>query len=159
MASLNNQDATSVYHIHPFDASTTQLVYVKFNSNGCYRWKRSMILTLSVKNKLGFVDGSIDVPETTSTRYKSRERCNNFVISWLISNLDDTIAKSVLFLPTAKTIWQDLEDKYGYTFMTQVYTLEQQLLEITQGNDTVSEIFTKIKTLWDGWNDASPLPC
>lgn len=99
-----NHDASSVFYIHPSDASTTQLVSTKFSGTGFHNWKRSMILTLSAKNKLGFVDGTIEVPDITSVEYKFWERCNNLVISWIISNLDDTIAKSVLFLQTAKEI-------------------------------------------------------
>lgn len=53
-----NQDPTNVYFIHPSYANTTQLVSVKFNGNGFNNRKRSMILTLSAKNKLCFVDGS-----------------------------------------------------------------------------------------------------
>lgn len=153
-----NQDPSSVYYIHPSDASSNQLVSVKFSGSGFHNWKRSMILILSAKNKLGFVDGTIKIPELTSVDYKYWERCNNLVISWLIANLDETIAKSVLFMQTAREIWQDLDDRFGYTSMAQVYSLEQQLLEINQGHDNISEFFTKIKTIWDGLNDANPLP-
>lgn len=53
-----------------------------------------MMLKLSAKNKLGFVDGTVVVPN--STKYKYWERCNSLVISWLLFNLDKSIAKSVL---------------------------------------------------------------
>nr|XP_017250991.1 PREDICTED: uncharacterized protein LOC108221639 [Daucus carota subsp. sativus] len=153
-----NQDPSSVYYIHPSDASTTQLVSVKFSGTGFHNWKRSMMLTLSAKNKLGFVNGTISAPDAASNEYKHWERCNDLVISWLIFNLDETIAKSVLFMKTASEIWNELEERYGYASAAQTYVLEQQLSEITQGSDTVSAFFTKIKTLWDGLADVSPLP-
>ena len=154
---MANNDPTSHYYIHPSDAHTLQLVSVKFNGDGFHSWKRSMILTLSTKNKLGFVDGSIDVPDITTAEYKCWERCNNLVITWLLYNLDETIAKSVQYFPTARELWEDLEDRYGCTSISQVYALEQQLFELTQGSDSVSVFFTKMKTLWEGLNDASPL--
>ncbi|XP_074364966.1 uncharacterized protein LOC141706032 [Apium graveolens] len=117
-----------------------------------------MVLTLSAKNKLGFVDGSIVAPDATADEFKFWERCNNLMISWLLANLDDAIAKSVLFFHTAAEIWQDLDERYGFSSMAQVYSLEQQLLEINQGTVSVSEFFTKIKTLWDCINDANPFP-
>ncbi|XP_074362953.1 uncharacterized protein LOC141703298 [Apium graveolens] len=158
MALQGNQDLSSVYYIHPSDANVTQFVSAKFNGVGFHNWKRSMILTLSTKNKLGFVDRTIAKPEITAAEFKYWERCNNQVISWLLVNLDESIAKSVLFYQTAEEIWQDLADRYGYTSMAQIYSFEQQLLEINQGTDSVSDFFTKIKTLWDGLNDANPLP-
>lgn len=83
-------------------------------------------------NKLGFVDGTIDVPDVTFADYKSWERCNNLVISWILFNLKTNIATSVLFLNSVKEILDDLEDRYGYiyTSVAQVFALEQQLSEI-----------------------------
>ena len=86
-----NQDPSSVYFIHPSDSNTSQLVSVKFNGSGFNNWKRSMILSLSAKNKIGFVDGSIEKPEPTSNEFKAWERCNDLVCSWLIFNLEDVI--------------------------------------------------------------------
>ncbi|XP_074342061.1 uncharacterized protein LOC141679463 [Apium graveolens] len=113
-----NHDVSSVFYIHPSDANTTQLVSVKFNGSGYSNWKRSMMLSLSAKNKLGFVDGSVAKPEITSMDYKAWERCNDLVFSWLLCNIDDSISRSVLFFKTAREIWLDLEDRcfklHGY---------------------------------------------
>ena len=155
--SNTNQDPSSVYYIHPSDASTNQLVSVKFNGTGYHTWKRSMVITLSTKNKLGFVNGTIPVPDPTSVEYQYWERCNNLVISWILFNLDEEIASSVLFSDSAKEIWDDLEARFGCTSMTQTYSLEQKLLELKQGTDSVSTFFTKMKAVWNGLNDADPI--
>lgn len=73
-------------------------------------------------------------------------------------NLDEVIAKSVLFLKTANDIWDDLEDRCDYALMPQVHSLEQHLLENTQGINSVSEFLTKIETVWDGISDPNSLP-
>lgn len=65
---------SSVYYIHPSDANTTQLVSVKFNDTWYSDWKRSIMHSLSAKNKLGFVDGSIVKPDATSNDHKAWER-------------------------------------------------------------------------------------
>lgn len=153
-----NSDPTSGYYIHPSNASSTQLVSVKFNGNGFNNWKRSMLLVLSAKNKIGFVNGVIPKPDLTTAEFVYWSRCNDLVISWILFNLDDTIAKSVQFLSTAREIWLGLEERYGYASNTQVYSLEQKLADITQGSQTVFEFFTAIKTLCDGITDSYPLP-
>ncbi|XP_074323689.1 uncharacterized protein LOC141660599 [Apium graveolens] len=117
-----------------------------------------MLLVLSAKNKVGFVDGTIAMPDRDSIEYKFWSRCNDLVISWIIFNLDATIAKSVLFLQTAKEIWSDLEERYGYASMTEVYSLEQRLSDIVQGSQSISEFFTAIKTVWYSIADANTLP-
>ncbi|KAL8149308.1 hypothetical protein AgCh_006352 [Apium graveolens] len=69
-----NQDPASVYFIHPSDASSSQLVSTKFNDTGYANWKRSMILSLSAKNKLSFVDGSLTRPSNTTPEGKAWDR-------------------------------------------------------------------------------------
>ncbi|XP_074328117.1 uncharacterized protein LOC141666030 [Apium graveolens] len=93
-----------------------------------------MTLTLSAKNKLGFVNGSIVEAEKNAAKYKLWERCNDL------------------------EIWDDIEQWFGYASMTQIYSLEQHMLEINQGQDSISEFFTKMKTIWDGINNDNPLP-
>ncbi|XP_074346408.1 uncharacterized protein LOC141685191 [Apium graveolens] len=154
-----NQDPSSIYYIHPSDSCTNQLVSVKFIGEGFNNWKRSMMLTLSAKNKLGFVNGTISIPEDVSSdEYKAWQRCNDLVISWILFNLDENIARSVLFLKTSRAIWRDLEERFGYASMPQISSLEQKLSELHQGQLTVSEFYTKLKTLWDSLDDAYPLP-
>ncbi|XP_074374668.1 uncharacterized protein LOC141715083 [Apium graveolens] len=154
-----NQDSSSLFHIHLSDANTSQLVSVKFNGTGYSNWKRSIRLGLSAKNKLGFVDGTVIKPPVTSVDFKTWERYNDLVCSWLLCKLDDTISRSVLFFKTAREIWLDLEDRFGYTSMTQLFSIEQQLAELHQGSKSVSEFFTEIKTIWDSMSDISPLLC
>lgn len=55
-----------------------------------------MIIALSGKNKLGFVDGSLTRPSTNSTAMKAWDRVNNVVMGRIIGVIEDLIAKSVL---------------------------------------------------------------
>lgn len=116
-----------------------------------------MMLTLSAKNKFGFVNGTIAKPDVSSLDYVAWERCNNLVISWLLFNLDENIARSVLFLSTVSAIWKDLEEHFGFTSITQVYSLEQKLSEISQGSQSISEFYTHIKSVWDNIDEVNPL--
>lgn len=72
------------------------------------------MLSVSAKNKLGFVDGTISKHVVNSVDYKAWERYNDLVCSWLLCNLDDSISKNVLFFKTEREIWLDLEDRFGY---------------------------------------------
>ncbi|XP_056689525.1 uncharacterized protein [Spinacia oleracea] len=153
-----NQDPASIYYIHPSDANSVQLVSFKFDGEGFTGWKRSMMLALSAKNKIGFVDGSISKPEFGTIECKAWERCNDLVCSLILGDLSEIIAKSVMFLKSAREVWLDLEERFGFASMAQVYSLEQKLPELTQGEKTVSEFFTEIKTIWDAIEEAHPMP-
>ena len=117
------------------------------------------MLSQSTKNKTGFVDGSIPKPASTATDFRAWERCNDLVCSLLLCNLDDSISSNVMFFKTAREIWLDLEDRYGSTSLTQLYSLEQRLADLSQGSMSVSNFFTEIKSVWDAMNEIDPLPC
>lgn len=155
---LPNQDPTSPFYLHPSDNSASQLVSLKFNGEGYGDWKRSMMISLSSKTKLGFMDGSIEEPVTTSPLYTAWSRCNDLIISMLLFNLDTIIARSVLYFQTAREIWIDLEERYGYVSGPQVFSLEQQIASFTQGSQSISEFFIELKALWDKLSMANPLP-
>ena len=117
-------DSTPVYYIHPHENPTVSLVSEKFNSDNFADWKKGMILALSMKNKIPFIDRSLTKPELTDPLLKAWERCNNMIISYLLRSLDNTIAKSVLYYSTACEIWKDLEDRYSVIFGPQLYSLQ-----------------------------------
>ena len=57
-----------------------------------------MQIALSVKNKLGFIDGSIQKPEGNDLNLlQSWTRNNNMVISWILNSVSKEISASVLF--------------------------------------------------------------
>ncbi|XP_021846534.1 uncharacterized protein [Spinacia oleracea] len=155
-----NQDPSSPFYLHPTDNTANQLVSVKFKGEGeAYGdWRRSMMISMSSKNKLGFVNGTISKPDTDDATYLAWMRCNDMMISWLLFNLDSTIAKSVMYFNTAREIWLDLEDRFGFVNGPQLFALEQQASDITQGTQSISEFFTEIKSLWDKLSAANPLP-
>ncbi|XP_021854211.2 uncharacterized protein [Spinacia oleracea] len=80
------------------------------------------------------------------------------MISWLLFNLDGSISTSVPYFHTAREIWLDLEDRFGFVSGPQLFSLEQQAAEITRGGHNVAEFFTDIKSIWDKISAANPLP-
>lgn len=94
------QDPTYVYYIHPSENPTIPLVSEKFNGDDFADWERGMLLALSMKNKVVFVDGTLKKPEPTDSLYAVLERCNNMIISYILRSLDNTLVKSILYFST-----------------------------------------------------------
>lgn len=151
-------NAGSVYYLHPSD-SGQKLMNLVFSDSGFMDWKRVMIIALSGKNKLGFVDGSLTSSTTNSTNMKAWDRVNNVVMGWIIVVLEDSIAKSVLSYKTAREIWVELGERYGQSSNAQLFSLQEELNNLVQTPTMkIAEFFTKIKTLWDELDGLNPLP-
>ncbi|XP_074341673.1 uncharacterized protein LOC141679087 [Apium graveolens] len=136
-------------HLHSSDNPGMKLVNDPFDGSGFSNWKRSMIIALSARNKLGFVDGSLTCPEIGSNSHKSWQRCNDMVISWILGALSKTLGRSVIYCNSAHQIWLELEERYGVSSGAQLFGLQKELNEISQGNNNIADFFTKIKMLWD----------
>lgn len=80
-----SQNPTSPYYIHPSDNPGMKFVSMQFDGKGYGDLKRSMMISLSAKNKTGFVDGTIQKPlMTDEVLYKAWDRCNSMLISWIL---------------------------------------------------------------------------
>ena len=153
------QNPGSVYFLHPSDSASIKLVSTVFDGSSYSDWKRSTTISLDAKNKLYFVDGSLPKPVDSSSDEKAWKRCNNMVIGWLIASLERSIAKTTMYFPTAHEIWDDLEGRFGSPSSSQKYRLQERLLYTSQEPGmSVSEYFTKVKSLWDEMDDLRPLP-
>lgn len=53
------------------------------------------MIVLSVKNKLGFIDGTLTKPSVTNANHKARKGFNDIIISYILRSLEAPNAKSV----------------------------------------------------------------
>ncbi|KAK9664574.1 hypothetical protein RND81_14G052800 [Saponaria officinalis] len=142
----NHDDPLS---IQSSDHPGMKLVSHIFEGTGFGNWKRSMLIALSAKNKIGFIDGTQPKPSSSSITVNAWQRCNDMVFSWILNALSSEIADSVLYCESAKDVWSELEDRYGQSNGAQLYAVQKKLSDFSQGNDSITSYFTKIKSVWD----------
>ncbi|XP_063947404.1 uncharacterized protein LOC135152006 [Daucus carota subsp. sativus] len=152
------QDTNSVYYLHPSYNTGMKLVTTPFNGSSYANWKRSMVIGLTAKNKMCFIDGSLLKPDLLDNSYKSWCRCNSMIIVWLITALEPPIAASILYVDTARDIWIDLEERFGQVSSAQIYALEQEISQVSQENISLSDYYTQLKKVWDEIDNLKQLP-
>jgi hypothetical protein len=71
-----------------------------------------MIITLTAKNKIGFVNGSIETPSqaTKPADFTLWEMCDKMVLSSLLNAVEPDLAEGVIYVDTTREIWKDFED-------------------------------------------------
>ncbi|XP_060216321.1 uncharacterized protein LOC132643809 [Lycium barbarum] len=81
VAEVKIYDSSNPYYIHPSDSPSMSLVNSIFDGR-CYGgWRKGVLIALSAKNKVGFIDGAISQPSNTAETFKSWARCNDMEIS------------------------------------------------------------------------------
>ncbi|XP_075099180.1 uncharacterized protein LOC142176039 [Nicotiana tabacum] len=114
-------DATHHFYLHPSDSPRMVLVNSISYGKSYGGWRTTIVIALSAKNKIGFIDGSIKEPDLNSDTHKAWNRYNDMVISWLLNSLSKDIADSVLYSKTAKDIRIELEAKFSQCNGAQLY--------------------------------------
>lgn len=67
--------------LHHSDTPGLVLVSTLLNGRNYGEWCRSMRRSLSAKNKLGLINGSIEAPPATDAKFPLWQCCNDLVIS------------------------------------------------------------------------------
>lgn len=134
------------------------VVNPKLTTNNYVAWSRSFLLTLSIKNKAGFINGSIPKPSITNDLYPIWNRCNNLKVSWLLDSISQPIASTIFFMESAAEIWNTLKLNYAQPDDTRVCNLQYTLGSVTQGVKTVDAYFIELKCIWEELRNYRPLP-
>lgn len=138
------------YNLHSNDHTGLVLASDRLTTSSDFHSRRcSVRMALNVRNKLGFIDGSITKPLETHRDYGAWSRCNDIVATWLMNSVSKPIGHSLLFISTAEGIWNNLLARFKQVDAPRVFDIEQRLSKIEQGSRDVSAYYTEFLTLWE----------
>ncbi|BAT79878.1 hypothetical protein VIGAN_02281900, partial [Vigna angularis var. angularis] len=113
----NNPDPTtnpsSPYYLHPGENPSITLISQVLTESNYSSWSRNLKRAILSKNKIKFIDGSIQKSARTDKLFEAWERCDTMVLSWIIKTLSTQIAESVLYVDTAQDLWEELKDRFS----------------------------------------------
>ena len=111
-----------------------------------------MKTALKSKNKLGFIDGSIQRPtvkkEEYSAELNAQKMVNSMVISWILNVLDPKMHASVAYVDSAHKMWENIHKPYSVSNVPRIHQLKAEIASSKQGNMDVVDFFSKLMSLW-----------
>ena len=69
------------------------------------------------------------------------------ILSWILNSLTPDIADSVIFLTTAKEVWEDLRDRFTQSNAPRIFQIERDIACLTQDKMSVAANYTCLKKL------------
>nr|TKS12523.1 hypothetical protein D5086_0000062500 [Populus alba] len=137
-------------YLHHSDQPDAVLVPQPLVEDNYSTWSQSMTMALTVKNKIGFIDGSMKEPdEKKPDEHQQWNRCNSLVKTWLLGSMSKDIAASVINCKDARQMWLDLKERFSHVNVVQLFNIENEIHNCVQGSMSVGSYFTKLKGLWD----------
>ncbi|CAM8945296.1 unnamed protein product [Rhodiola kirilowii] len=118
------------------------------NADNFIPWRASMIRSLGIKAKLGFVQGLFPKPVGDPYKLARWERCNGVVLSWIINSVSDEIATSLVHSVSCVQAWNNLQSRFGGDNSMREYSIAKEITLLMQGELTVASYFNKLLQLW-----------
>lgn len=106
-------DPVSPYYLHPSEGPGIVLVSQLLTGDNYTAWSPAFTVSLTIKNKLCFIDGTITAPSDPSPILQNAWiRNNNLVFSWIYNSISKDIKASLLYTTSAKAIWDELRSRF-----------------------------------------------
>jgi hypothetical protein len=129
---IASTDVDSIFYVHPSEGPKSVVVSPKLDGSNYLAWSRSMQRALGAKNKLRFVDGSLEIPPVLDLNRHAWERCNHLIHSWLINSVSDQIAATIVFHENAIDVWRDLHERFSKANRVRIASLRTSINTLKQ---------------------------
>ncbi|XP_059302330.1 uncharacterized protein LOC132054306 [Lycium ferocissimum] len=145
---------THPLYLHPSNYPGMVLVTTPFNGSGYGSWRRGMLISLSAKRKLGFINGTVIKPGETDPTFENWSMCNDMVIAWILNSLDEKIVDTVMHTKTASVVWKEIEKRYGQASGIKVFQIRKDISSISQDEWVKLEGDQRVHQFLAGLNDS-----
>ena len=92
-----------------------------------------------------FVLGTYPTPSDDVAKAEQWDACNNLVIAWLMNAASKTIARSIIYVQSAKEASLQHERRFYLSNGSRKYSLNREIYSIKQDRVSISEYYTKLK--------------
>ncbi|XP_021727452.1 uncharacterized protein LOC110694595 [Chenopodium quinoa] len=126
------------YYLHPSEGSQLVICPVLLTVDNYEEWSRSIRNNLRSKSKLRFVDGSIVQPDLKHPVFRQWGIVNSTVVAWIYNTLDVSIRSTFSIPDDAKTLWDDLRDRYSLGNGPRIFELKHDIADCKQRGRSVA---------------------
>ncbi|KAB2608121.1 hypothetical protein D8674_011289 [Pyrus ussuriensis x Pyrus communis] len=150
-----NHDKETRHNLSPnssdVEVNTNQrLCSVLLNEFNYLPWSRAVSLALGGKGKLGFVNGSVEAPDRSSSTYNAWLCKDQLVMSLLLNTMEKHVAEIFSYSNSAHDLWKALQDMYGnQNNYARVFQLKKDIASAQQEGKAFVQHLGSLKAMWN----------
>lgn len=111
------------------------------------KWSQLIFQTLKGKGKISHLTGAGQ--EEGDPKFTAWDKEYSLIIAWLWNSMNPEISDTIMFLSTAKEIWDAIEQTYSKNkLFAHVYDVKVKTLAGKYGNKFVTEYANHLKSFW-----------
>ncbi|XP_073017997.1 uncharacterized protein [Primulina eburnea] len=123
------------------DVNTSQkLSSVLLNEFNYLPWSRAITIALGGRARLGFINGTLKSPESSSPEYEAWLSKDQQVMSWILNSMERDLAEIFSYSESALDLWNAVRDMYGnQNNSARIFQIHREIANLHQdGNPFVS---------------------
>ena len=113
-------------------------------------WSRAVSLALGGRSKLGFINGSSKLPESTSPTYDAWHTTDQLVMSWLLNSMEPKLSELFSYSKSSFLLWESVKDMYGsQNNSVHIFQLKKSVASLKQGDHSFVQHLGSMKSMWN----------
>ncbi|VFQ89349.1 unnamed protein product [Cuscuta campestris] len=148
----------SPYELRSADTPALVITQIKLTGENYEEWARAVRIALRAKRKLGFIDGTIPLPEDNEEKAEEWWIVNAMLVSWIFNTIDGTLRNSITQVEEAAELWNDIKERFSIANGPRVNKLKEELACCKQSGQPIATYFGKMKNIWDELGTIEKLP-
>ena len=153
-----NVTITSPFYLGSGDQPGNMITHVIFTGDNYVAWARAMTLSLRVRRKYDFIEGTIIKPIEPMV-VLDWDIVHSMIISWILRSMDTKIVGTIPMHENASDLWLYLERRFSVANGPRIHQLKTDISECKQTSSmTVDEYYSKLLGYYDELARLKPLP-
>ncbi|XP_070672123.1 uncharacterized protein [Malus domestica] len=134
-----------------------RLCSVLLNEFNYLPWSKAVSLALGGRSKLGFINGSLKPPESTSPTYDAWHATDQLVMSWLLNSMEPKLYELFSYSESSLLLWESIKDMYGsQNNSVRIFQLKKSVASLKQGDHSFVQHLGSMKSMWNELNMYRP---
>ncbi|KAB2605310.1 hypothetical protein D8674_005027 [Pyrus ussuriensis x Pyrus communis] len=130
--------------------SNPRLCSVLLNEFNYLPWSRAISLALGGRSKLGYVNGTIKPPGSSSATFDAWHSNDQLVMSWILNSMEPKLSEIFSYSDSSHILWESIKEMYGSQHnAARVFELKKSLAGLKQGNQTFIQHLGSMKSMWN----------
>ncbi|KAI3788114.1 hypothetical protein L2E82_00783 [Cichorium intybus] len=144
--------------LHANDIVSVTIISFKLVGTSNYKnWATATVRALTIRNKLGFINGKCSRPTNDEAKAVKWDRANTVVVSWLLASMTENISSVYILSENASELWLELKQTYEKINGSVTFNVFQKINVLTQGSESVSDYFNSLNGLWKEFDSLSKI--
>ncbi|KAB2606554.1 hypothetical protein D8674_006271 [Pyrus ussuriensis x Pyrus communis] len=127
-----------------------RLCSVLLNEFNYLPWSRVVPLAFGGRGKLGFINGGVEAPESSTQAYEAWLCKDQQVMSMFLNSMEKHIAEIFSYSESLHDLWKSMKDMYGnQNNYARVFQLKRDIASLQQDGKTFVQHLGSLKTMWN----------